>query len=171
MNFNIVVSNMIKNLKYDREIQDAIKGLYGKTYKVNIVGSDEQTYPIELINNHNEYLLMYTNASDKSNEIVKIDFDGLVKNKVKKLKNDYYNITSFNTYNNTIYFVGQITCPEDETCDYDSNSLFIIITLFVYIVLYYTLINLFSQPYKIRKIFQQGRCKTLMYINHSPIDV
>ena len=81
---------------------------------------------IELINNHNEYLLMYTNASDKSNEIVKIDFDGLVKNKVKKLKNDYYNITSFNTYNNTIYFVGQITCPEDETCDYDSNSLFII---------------------------------------------
>ena len=36
MNFNIVVSNMIKNLKYDREIQDAIKGLYGKTYKVNL---------------------------------------------------------------------------------------------------------------------------------------
>ena len=69
---------------------------------------------------------MYTNENDKSNEIVKIDFEGNIKNKVKKIKNDYYNITNFNTYNNTIYFIGQITCPEDETCDYDSNSLFII---------------------------------------------
>ena len=81
---------------------------------------------VKLINNHNEYLIMYTNENDKSNEIVKIDFEGNIKNKVKKIKNDYYNITNFNTYNNTIYFIGQITCPEDETCDYDSNSLFII---------------------------------------------
>lgn len=81
---------------------------------------------IKLINNHNEYLLMYTNETDKSNEIVKIGFDGLIREKVKKIKNEYYNITSFNTYNNTIYFIGQITCPEDETCDYDSNSLFLI---------------------------------------------
>lgn len=81
---------------------------------------------VKLINNHNEYLIMYTNENDKSNEIVKIDFEGNIKSKVKKIKNDYYNITNFNTYNNTIYFIGQITCPEDETCDYDSNSLFII---------------------------------------------
>ena len=81
---------------------------------------------VKLINNHNEYLIMYTNENDKSNEIVKIDFEGNIKNKVKKIKNDYYNITNLNTYNNTIYFIGQITCPKDETCDYDSNSLFII---------------------------------------------
>ena len=81
---------------------------------------------VKLINNHNEYLIMYTNENDKSNEIVKIDFEGLIKEKVKKIKNDYYNITNFNTYNNTIYFIGQITCPEDETCDYDANSLFLI---------------------------------------------
>ena len=80
----------------------------------------------KVLNNHNEYLIMYTNENDKSNELVKIDFDGLIKNKVKKIKNDYYNITNFNTYNNTIYFIGQITCPEDETCDYDANSLFLI---------------------------------------------
>lgn len=81
---------------------------------------------VKLINNHNEYLIMYTNDTDKSNEIVKIHFDGLIGNKVKKIKNDYYDITNFNTYNNTIYFIGQIKCPEDETCDYDANSLFLI---------------------------------------------
>ncbi len=81
---------------------------------------------IKLINNHNEFLIMYTNDTDKSDEIVKVDFEGLIKEKVKKIKNDYYDITSFNTYNNTIYFIGQITCPEDETCDYDANSLFLI---------------------------------------------
>ena len=36
MNFNIVVSNMLRNLKYDREIQDTIKNFYGKTYKINL---------------------------------------------------------------------------------------------------------------------------------------
>ena len=81
---------------------------------------------VKLINNHNEYLIMYTNDNDKSDEIVKIDFEGLIKNKVKKIKNEYYDITNFSTYNNTIYFIGQIKCPEDETCDYDANSLFLI---------------------------------------------
>lgn len=125
--------------------------IYGLTNEVKLNESDSPTYyiikydinneivwetvgnvpiskdgEVKLINNHNEYLIMYTNENDKSNEIVKIDFEGLIKNKVKKIKNDYYNITNFNTYNNTIYFIGQITCPEDETCDYDANSLFLI---------------------------------------------
>lgn len=81
---------------------------------------------VKLLNNHNEYLIMYTNANDNSDEIVKVDFEGLIKNKVKKIKNEYYDITSFSTYNNTIYFIGQIKCPEDDNCDYDANSLFLI---------------------------------------------
>lgn len=125
--------------------------IYGQTNEVKLNDTDSSTYyiikynldneivwetvgnvpiskdeEVKLINNHNEYLIMYTNENDKSNELVKIDFDGLIKNKVKKIKNDYYNITNFSTYNNTIYFIGQITCPEDETCDYDANSLFLI---------------------------------------------
>ena len=81
---------------------------------------------LKLKDNYNEYLLLYTNNNDKSNEIVKIGKDGLIGTKVKKIRNDYYNINNFNIYNNTIYFIGQIKCPEDETCDYDANSLFLI---------------------------------------------
>ena len=88
--------------------------------------SVDKNEELKLMNNLNEYLIMYTNNTDKSNEIVKINIEGLIESKVKKIKNDYYDITNFNIYNNTIYFIGQIKCPEDETCDYDSNSLFLI---------------------------------------------
>ena len=59
-------------------------------------------------------------------EIVKIDLDGNITEKIKKIKNEYYDINSFNNRDRTIYFVGQINCPEDDNCDYDSNSLFLI---------------------------------------------
>ena len=125
--------------------------IYGLTNEVKLTKEDELSYYIikydvneettwetignvsidkneelKLINNYNEYLIMYTNNNDKSNEIVKIDIDGVIKSKDKKIKNDYYDITNFNIYNNTIYFIGQMKCPEDEVCDYNSNSLFLI---------------------------------------------
>lgn len=43
--FNMSVSNMLKNLKYDVEIQKAIKDIYGRTYVINFcdnVSSEEQ---------------------------------------------------------------------------------------------------------------------------------
>ena len=73
----------------------------------------------------NEYLMMYRN-DDTSIEIVKIDLEGNVIEKIKKIKNDYYEINSFNNKDRTIYFVGQIKCPKDDNCEYDSNSLFLI---------------------------------------------
>ena len=72
-----------------------------------------------------EYLMMYQN-DDQSIEIVKIDLEGNISEKIKKIKNDYYDINSFNNKDRTIYFVGQINCPEDDNCDYDTNSLFLI---------------------------------------------
>ncbi|MCQ2014717.1 DNA polymerase III subunit alpha [Clostridium butyricum] len=43
--FNMSVSHMLKNLKYDSEIQKAIKDIYGKNYRINFcdnVSSEEQ---------------------------------------------------------------------------------------------------------------------------------
>ena len=154
LNGNEAATLISNEYQYDKigfqEEKDGIL-IYGLTNEVKINETDSPTYyiikydinneqvwetvgnvPISktkeviLINNHNEYLIMYTNDTDQSNELVKIDFEGLIKEKVKKIKNDYYNINNFSTYNNTIYFVGQITCPEDEICDYDANSLFLI---------------------------------------------
>ena len=73
-----------------------------------------------------EYHLMYINGNDKSIEIIRIDKEGLIQNKIKKIKNSYYKINAFLSKNNTIYFIGQINCPEDDNCDYDTNSLFLI---------------------------------------------
>lgn len=73
-----------------------------------------------------EYRLMYTNDIDQSIELVKISLEGIVGPKIKKLKNDYYDINTFKSKVNTIYFIGQINCPEDDNCDYDTNSLLLI---------------------------------------------
>ena len=75
-----------------------------------------------------EYLLLATNKSDKSIEVIRIDSEGIVKNKVKKIKNGYYDIHNFIAKENVIYFIGQINCPEDDNCDYDANSLFLVST-------------------------------------------
>ena len=69
--------------------------------------------------------MMYRN-DDTSFEIVKVDLDGNIIEKIKKIKNEYYSINNFNNKDRTIYFVGQINCPEDDTCEYDSTSLFLI---------------------------------------------
>ncbi len=73
-----------------------------------------------------EYLLLYSNNVDKSTEVIKVALDGTIKNKVKKIYDEYYTIEDFSLSNNIIYLVGQINCPKDDTCEYDSNSLFLI---------------------------------------------
>ena len=71
-------------------------------------------------------LLLYQNKADSSYEVIELDQDGLVVKKVKKIKNDYYQIENFMSKKNTLYFIGQIKCPEDDNCEYNQNSLYII---------------------------------------------
>lgn len=73
-----------------------------------------------------EYFVLSTNKNDRSIEVIRVDSEGIIQNKVKKLKNDYYNIKDFIAKESTIYFIGQINCPEDDNCDYDANSLFLV---------------------------------------------
>ena len=77
----------------------------------------------EIIKN---YTLLYENSIDSSKEVIKIDLDGTIKKKIKKIVNDYYNFENFYIEKNTLYFVGQINCPEDDNCEYDKNSLFLV---------------------------------------------
>ena len=81
--------------------------------------------PIYKDNQIKEYFLLYKNT-DLSYEVVKIDLDGEVLKKIKKISNDYYIFKNFYSTGNTIYFVGQINCSDDDTCDYDNNSLYLI---------------------------------------------
>ena len=83
-------------------------------------------YPLLKENKISEYVLLYSNKSDSSAEVVKLDLDGGIEKKVKKINNDYYDFENFAFENNTLYLIGQINCPEDDTCNYDSNSLFLI---------------------------------------------
>ncbi len=73
-----------------------------------------------------KYYLQYINKADSSLEVIELDKDGLFQKKIKKIQADYYEIESFLMDEEVLYFVGQINCPEDDTCDYDSNSLFLI---------------------------------------------
>ena len=57
---------------------------------------------------------------------MKLDLDGTVKKKIKKIYSEYYDINDFDLLKGTLYIVGQINCPEDDTCEYDSNTLFLI---------------------------------------------
>lgn len=77
-------------------------------------------------NKINNYFLQYINSIDSKLEVIELDTEGLFQKKVKKINGDYYNIEKFLISGNTLYFVGQINCPEDDNCDYDSNSLFLI---------------------------------------------
>lgn len=73
-----------------------------------------------------EYLILLTNKTDNSIEVIRMDTEGVIREKVKKIKNDYYSIHEFISYQNSIYFVGQISCPEDDNCDYNKNALFLV---------------------------------------------
>ena len=82
--------------------------------------------PIYEDNKIKEYFLLYKNEVDSSYEVVKINLDGEVLKKVKKINNNYYIFKNFYTEGSTIYFIGQIDCPEDESCEYDNNSLYLV---------------------------------------------
>ena len=71
-------------------------------------------------------LLLYQNNADSSYEVIELDQDGLVVKKVKKIKNDYYHIENFMSEKNTLYLIGQIRCPEEDNCEYNENSLYLI---------------------------------------------
>ena len=73
-----------------------------------------------------EYFLLYKNEVDSSYEVIKISLDGEVLKKVKKINNSYYDFNNFYSTGTTIYFVGQINCPDDENCEYDNNSLYLV---------------------------------------------
>ena len=74
----------------------------------------------------NEYILMVQSNDNTNTEIIKIDSEGTFIKKIKKITTEYYDIESFNVRNNTIFIAGQINCPKDDTCDYDTNSLFLV---------------------------------------------
>lgn len=82
--------------------------------------------PILKDNNIKEYFLLYKNENDSSYEVVKVNLDGEVLKKVKKIRNSYYVFENFYSNGTTIYFVGQINCPDDDSCEYDNNSLYLV---------------------------------------------
>ncbi|MBQ9019398.1 MAG: hypothetical protein IJ097_03735 [Bacilli bacterium] len=128
--------------------------LYGITSEVKLKKGDSSYYLINYVNNEQkwetigntsvskngkiillpiyknniieEYLLMYKNGVDSSYEVVKLDIDGNILKKVKKINNNYYDIENFYAKGTTIYFIGQINCPEDDNCEYDNNSLYLV---------------------------------------------
>lgn len=81
--------------------------------------------PIYEDNKIKEYFLLYNNV-DLSYEVIKVNLDGEVLNKIKKINNNYYIFKNFYSTGKTIYFIGQIDCPDDETCEYDNNSLYLV---------------------------------------------
>ena len=82
--------------------------------------------PVKKENLIKKYLLLYSNSTDKSIEVIKISIEGTIETKVKKIKNDYYDIENFAEDKGVLYLVGQINCPKDDDCEYNTNSLFII---------------------------------------------
>ena len=90
-----------------------------RVLRVQTISVDEQ---------NTDYYVLSTNRSDHSIEVMHIDSQGVLQEKVKKFKNNYYDIHDFLFHNNSLYFIGQINCPEDDNCDYDANSLFLVCT-------------------------------------------
>lgn len=88
---------------------------YNEIIKLQVLGNEK-------------YLILTTNKKDKSIELTKILDFGITQEKIKKLKNNYYHINSFTERNESIFLIGQITCPDDDNCDYNKNALFLIST-------------------------------------------
>ncbi len=72
-----------------------------------------------------KYFLLYTTIKEEI-EVVTIEKEGTSINKIKKISNGYYTVTGFNLKKNTLYLIGQINCPEDDNCELNKNSLFLI---------------------------------------------
>lgn len=82
--------------------------------------------PIKKDKQIKEYLLLYSNNVDQSTEVVKISIEGEIKDKIKKIYDEYHSIEDFNFSNDILYLVGQVNCPKDDSCAYDSKSLYLI---------------------------------------------
>ena len=87
---------------------------------------NEVLLPIYKDNKIIEYFLLYKNEVDSSYEVIKINLDGDVLKKVKKISNSYYDFKNFYSTGTTIYFIGQIQCPDDDNCEYNNNSLYLV---------------------------------------------
>ncbi len=107
-------------IKYNTELGEEWESIgeipIESNQKINIQKDDEKK----------NYYLQYINKVDSSLEVIELDEEGLFQKKIKKIQADYYDIEDFITDGEVLFFVGQINCPEDDTCDYDSNSLFLI---------------------------------------------
>ena len=84
--------------------------------------------PITKDNQISKYLLLYSNENSNNLEVVNIKIDGEIGEKIKKVYDKYYLLSDFRLKQNTLYVVGQINCTEEETCDYNKNSLLLIST-------------------------------------------
>ncbi len=150
---DVVISDISKYKTFNLEEANDGFILYGITEDVKLNKGDSSYYLINYNNNEEvwetigvtpatskgkivllpikkdkikEYLLLYKNQVDSSYEVVKINLDGEVLKKVKKINDSYYNFENFYSNGTTIYFVGQINCPLDENCEYDNNSLYLV---------------------------------------------
>ncbi len=150
---DVVISDISKYKTFNLEEANDGFILYGITEDVKLDKGDSSYYLINYNNNEEvwetigvtpatskgkivllpikkdkikEYLLLYKNQVDSSYEVVKINLDGEVLKKVKKINDSYYNFENFYSNGTTIYFVGQINCPLDENCEYDNNSLYLV---------------------------------------------
>ena len=150
---DVVITDISKYDTYN--LSEANDGfiLYGITSEVKLKNGDSSYYLINYNNNEEvwetigetetskegkiillpirdvkikKYFLLYKNGNDLSYEVVKVNIDGEVLEKVKKIKNSYYDFENFYSTGTTIYFVGQINCPDDDSCDYDNNSLYLV---------------------------------------------
>ena len=141
------VENLEKYLTYHLESVNNGFILYGLTDEVKLKDGDysyylinykndeknetigtipiNREYDIKLLYVNNEYFILYKNDADKSYEIIKIDNEEKV-NKVKKINNSYYDFLNYTTDGKTIYLIGQINCPDDEKCEYDNRSLYLV---------------------------------------------
>lgn len=106
---------IINYSKTDEEIWETI----GDTYTTKV-----KLHPISKESELKEYILLSSNKTNT--EAIKFDLDGNIIKKIKKINSEYYDIKDFTILKDTLYIVGQINCPPEDTCDYDSNSLFII---------------------------------------------
>ena len=106
------------------ELDEVVWDIIGDTS----VNKDNTIKLRDSIKNNNiiGYNMMYFNGNDNSIEVVNINSDGTIGNKIKKIKNSYYKVNDYYVDKSTIYFIGQINCPEDDNCEYDASCLLLV---------------------------------------------
>lgn len=67
--FKMVISEMLRELKYDKKIQDSLKALYGKTYKINFIDdvSEEELIKLKENNFTKEKVIIQKDVQAKQN--------------------------------------------------------------------------------------------------------